>query len=204
MSISPLANDFDAPATPLHSRAEQNLHYIRETMRSAGTFTSVPGKGGIAMGIVGGIASLVAAQMEAPVGMLTVWIASAPIAALVGGAFMVAKARRLETALAGLVARRFFTGFAPPLAVAALLTWLLLAQGAAGIVPAMWLMLYGTAAISGGAFSVRLVVVMGICFVALGVVSAVAPAAWANAWLGAGFGGLHIVFGSIIARHHGG
>ena len=204
MSISPLAKDLDAPTTPLHSRAEQNLHFIRETMRSAGTFTSVPGKGGIAMGIVGGVASLVAAQMETPVGMLTVWVASAPIAVLLGGAFMIVKARRLEAALAGIVARRFFTGFAPPLAVAAVMTWLLLAQGASDIVPAMWLMLYGAAAISGGAFSVRLVVVMGICFVALGVMSAVTPTAWANAWLGAGFGGLHIVFGSIIARYHGG
>ena len=204
MSISPLAKDIDATTTPLHSRAEQNLHYIRETMRSAGTFTSVPGKGGIAMGIVGGIAALVASRMETPVGMLTVWIASAPIAALLGGAFMVAKARRMETALAGIVARRFFTGFAPPLVVAAVLTWLLLAQGASDIVPSMWLMLYGAAAISGGAFSVRLVAVMGICFVALGVVGALTPAAWANAWLSAGFGGLHIVFGSIIARNHGG
>ena len=204
MSISPLAKDLDAPTTPLHSRAEQNLHFIRETMRSAGTFTSVPGKGGIAMGIVGGVASLVAAQMETPVGMLTVWVASAPIAVLLGGASMIVKARRLEAALAGIVARRFFTGFAPSLAVAAVMTWLLLAQGASDIVPAMWLMLYGAAAISGGAFSVRLVVVMGICFVALGVMSAVTPTAWANAWLGAGFGGLHIVFGSIIARYHGG
>ena len=204
MSVSPLAKDIDAPATALHSRAEQNLHYIRETMRTAGTFTSVPGKGGIAMGIVAGIAALVASRMGTPVGMLTAWIASAPIAALVGGAFMVAKARRLETALAGIVARRFFTGFAPPLLVAAVLTWLLLTRGAADIVPAMWLMLYGAAAISGGAFSVRLVLVMGICFVALGVVCAVTPNSWANAWLGAGFGGLHIVFGSIIARNHGG
>lgn len=204
MSISPLAKDLDTPAAALHSRAERNLHYIRETMRCAGTFTSVPGKGGIAMGIVGGLAALIASRMESPIGVLTVWIASAPIAALLGGAFMVAKARRLETALAGFVSRRFFTGFAPPLVVAAVLTWLLLARDAPDVVPAMWLMLYGAAAISGGAFSVRLVVVMGVCFVALGIVSALTPDSWANAWLGAGFGGLHIVFGSIIARYHGG
>ena len=204
MSMPPLAQDLQPPATALHARAERNLDYIRETMRSAGTFTSVPGKGGVAMGVVGCIALWLGSRMNTPVGMLGVWIAAAPIAAVLGGVFMIAKARQRDAALSGIIARRFFAGLAPPILVAAVLTWLLLAQGATDVVPAMWLMLYGAGAIGGGAFSVRPVIAMGAGFVVLGVVSALTPASWANAWLGAGFGGLHIVFGSLIARRHGG
>ena len=204
MSKTPLAQDYSPSAVALHARAEQNLDYIRETIRCAGTFTSVPGKGGIAMGVMGGIAAIIASQTDTALEMLAVWVVVAPFAALSGGVFMIAKARRRGAALSGIIARRFFTGFAPPLVVAGALTWLLLAKGAADIVPAMWLMLYGAGAIGGGAFSVRLVIVMGICFVVVGIVSAITPAGWANGWLGAGFGGLDIVFGSIIARNHGG
>jgi len=37
-----------------------------------------------------------------------------------------------------------------------------------------------------------------------GALAVVAPAAWANYFLAAAFGGLHIVFGFLIARRHGG
>ena len=202
--MTPLAQNIQAPVEALHSRAEQNLEYIRQTMQRAETFTSVPGIGGVGMGVVGGIAAFAAARVDTPLEMLAVWIVAAPIAALLGGAFMFAKARRREAPLPGIVVRRFATGLAPPLFVGAVLTWWLLDHGVADIVPATWLMLYGAGAISGGAFSVRPVTSMGICFVVLGLVSAITPADWANVWLGVGFGGLHIVFGSIIAKYHGG
>ncbi len=203
MSSKPLEQNLEAPTSALHARAAENLHYIRETMRSAEAFTSVPGKGGVAMGVVGTVAALLASRTGLQDGML-VWISAAPVAAVVGGGFMMAKARLQNVALSGLIARRFFVGLAPPLLVAVVLTWLLLTRGAAEIVPSMWLMLYGAGVISGGAFSVRLVVVMGICFVALGVLAAITPLAWANLWLGLGFGGLHMAFGVIIARRYGG
>jgi hypothetical protein len=38
----------------------------------------------------------------------------------------------------------------------------------------------------------------------LGGLAVLAPAAWGNAFLAAGFGGLHIIFGFLIARRHGG
>ena len=173
-------------------------------MRSAGTFTSVPGKGGIAMGIVGAIAAMLAARVPTPLGMLSIWVFAAPFAAVLGGAFMVDKARRREAVLSGIVARRFFAGVAPPILVAGMLTWMLLAEGTTNILPAMWLMLYGAGAISGGAFSVRPVILMGICFMILGVACAVTPAGLANVWLGVGFGGLHLLFGAIIAKQYGG
>jgi hypothetical protein len=45
---------------------------------------------------------------------------------------------------------------------------------------------------------------MGLCFMFAGMVALLSPAAWANSIMAAGFGGLHIVFGTIIARRYGG
>jgi hypothetical protein len=68
----------------------------------------------------------------------------------------------------------------------------------------MWLLLYGTAFVSSGAFSIRVIPILGICFMILGLAAAFVPLGVGNLLLGAGFGGLHIIFGLIIARSHGG
>ena len=67
-----------------------------------------------------------------------------------------------------------------------------------------WLLLYGTAVACGGAYSVRPVPLLGLLFMALGAAAFGSPESWGTAYLAAGFGGLHIAFGLVIAKRHGG
>jgi hypothetical protein len=114
------------------------------------------------------------------------------------------KANRAQVPLMSAPARKFVLSFAPPLLVGALLTFVLYRAGLAGAIPGTWLLLYGTGVVTGGAFSVRVVPVMGLCFMLAGAVALFCPLAWGTAFLAAGFGGLHLVFGLIIARRYGG
>jgi len=187
----------------LQSRAEDNLRFIRRAMESSGSFTSVPGWGGILMGL-SALAAAAATEWLAPAHWLEIWLGDALLAFAIGGGAMVRKARAQGVRLSRGVGRRFLLSLTPPLAAAALLTVALTRAGLADLVPATWLLLYGAGVITGGAFSARLVPVMGACFMALGVVALFVPAAWSNPILAAGFGGLHLVFGGIIARRYGG
>jgi hypothetical protein len=198
----------------MHAHALDNIRYIRETMERAGSFTAVPGWGGIVMGLTAVGAAVAANWAPSDQSWLGVWLSEGLVAIIVGVVAMRLKAIRLRSEAAGLPlwsapARKFVFSFVPPLLVGAVLTLALWHAGAVSTIPGVWLMLYGTGVITGGAFSVPVVPVMGACFLAEGALAMFAPSAfgaraWGNFWLGAGFGGLHIIFGSIIARRYGG
>ena len=189
---------------PLEAHALDNLRFIRETMERAAAFTAVPGWGGVAMGVTALIAALVASRQSAVEAWLAIWLGEAVLAFAIAGWAMVRKARAAKLPLLSGPGRKFALSFSPPLLVCALLNVVLYRAGLVSVLPGVWLLLYGTGIVTGGAFSVRIVPVMGLCFMLAGAVALFSPASWGNGLMAAGFGGLHIVFGIIIARRHGG
>ena len=189
---------------PLSDRALDNLSYIRSAMERAGSFTAVPGWGTVAVGVTALVATWVAAQQRTDAAWLAVWLSEAVLGVVIGGAAMVLKARAAKDPLLSGPGRRFGLAFLPPLLVGGLLTIALHQAGLFPAMPGMWLLLYGTGVMTAGAYSVRVVPLMGLCFSLLGAVALFAAARWWPWFMAVGFGGLHIVFGWIIARRYGG
>jgi hypothetical protein len=185
-------------------RAMENLRYIRETLERSTAFTAVPGLGGIMMGLTALVAAALASRQAAPRAWLTVWLVEAAVAFWVGGWAIARKARAANVPVLSGAGRKFALSLLPPLAAGAALTGALFRAGDFRALPGIWLLLYGTAIVTGGAFSVRVVPVMGLCFMGLGCGALFAPANSGNLFLAAGFGGLHLIFGTIIRRRHGG
>jgi len=188
----------------MQAHAMDNLRYIRDTMARASEFTAVPGWGGIAMGITAIVAAFVANRESSGYVWLTVWFAEGLLALAIGAVAMKRKAHAAGETLFSAPARKFALSFAPPLVVGALLTPVLYRAGLIAVIPGMWLLLYGAGVVTGGAFSVRIVPVLGLCFMALGAAAVFCPPSYGTAFLAGGFGGLHIIFGFIIARRYGG
>ena len=188
----------------LHAHAMDNLRFIRETMERAGSFTAVPGVGGILMGISALAASFLAARQSELDAWLAVWVGEAILAVLIGVAATAQKARAVKAPLLSGPGRKFALGLAPSIFVAALLTAVLYRAGLYAVIPGIWLLLYGTGILSGGVFSVPVVPVMGVCFMMLGAIAVFCPLQWSHWFLAAGFGGLHFVFGAVIAARYGG
>jgi hypothetical protein len=199
----------DSMATPrpepvqLHQHAMDNLRYIRRTLERAGEFTAVPGIGGMLMGSTALVAAWIAGPRTGAPRWLLVWLVEAVAALLIGIAAAAHKSKRVRIPLLSGPGRKFVAGFAPAMAAGAVLT-LVLFRLAPAVLPGMWLLLYGAGVVSGGAASVRVVPAMGAFFMLAGALALFLPAASGDLLLAAGFGGLHIVFGTIIAVKYGG
>jgi len=194
------------PSEPVEMRAHamDSLRYIRGAMERAGLFTAVPGWGGVLMGLTALAAAWMAGPAPGGARWLTVWAVEALVAVGIGLAAAWEKSRRLGMPLVSGAGRKFATGFAPAIVSGVLLTAALAGSGASAVLPGAWLLLYGAAVVSGGSHSVRVVPLMGACFMILGAVALFLPAGHGNLFLAAGFGGLHILFGAAIAVRYGG
>lgn len=192
------------PPIPIDTRAADHLRYIRETMERAAEFTAVPGWGGVTIGLTALAAALLASRQSTPRGWVAVWLAEAFVAVAIAAPAAATKARRANSSLFSGPGRKFVLSFAPPIIVGGLLTFAVYNLGAIAALPGVWLLLYGTAIVTGGAFSVRAVPIMGLCLMALGAAALFAPAVWGNLFMGAGFGLVHIAFGIWIALRYGG
>jgi hypothetical protein len=199
------AEPLDQPLT-LHEHALDNLRFIRETMERAASFTSIPGWGGFFIGLTATAAAVVSQRYlpASPHLWIRVWLIEAVVAGIIGVVAMHRKGSRANLSFTAAPARRFFVSYSAPLITGAILTVVLTRGQFMSAIPAMWLLLYGTSFVSSGTFSIRVTPIMGVCFMLLGLAASFVSMPVANILLGLGFGGLHIVFGFIIARSYGG
>lgn len=194
----------DEPRGSLGDRAVSDLGFIRSTIERSGRFTAVSGWGAVFMGAVGLAAAVVSSRSESREAWLSTWLVAAGVA-LVGGAWaMWRKAAAQDLPLFSGVGRKFLLGLSPGLGAGAAMTFVLARAELYDALPATWLLLFGAAVVSGGAFSVRPVPLTGAGFMALGIIAILAPPSWGTPLLGLGFGVLHAIGGFWIARRHGG
>jgi hypothetical protein len=189
----------------LSDRAADNLKFIRETMEGSSRFTAVPGYGGMLMGVTAIVAAYIA-NNYAPLRQdwLITWLVEAIIAFAIGLVTLWYKASKGDASLLSTPAKKFASGFVPPLVVGVAITVGLWRLGHFEAMIPAWILCYGAAVVCGGAFSVRVVPVMGWCFMGLGAIAYALPTGWGNIYMAASFGLLHIIFGAVIAKKHGG
>lgn len=192
----------DVPA--LHDRALDNLRYIRETMERAGPFTAISGWGMVAIGAIACVAATLGARIASPWQWLAWWIGVAAVAVTVSTGATAAKARRTGTSLITGQSRKLALALVPPLLVGALLTVALAARGLHAMLPAVWMLLYGSAVIAAGAYSIRVIPLMGVAFLVAGALTLIVPGVPRDWLMAVSFGALHIVFGARIALRYGG
>ena len=188
----------------LDEQAAESIAFIRHTMARSASFTAVPGKGGVAMGVVGSLTALAASAQADPPTWLAVWLVGAALAIPIGVWTMLAKARMHAVAVLSPAGRRFAQGFLPAIVAAAIMTGLFVRGQQVDLLPSTWLLLYGAGVMAGGSASVPILAWTGAAFMGCGIGAGLSPTGWGDVWLGLGFGGAHIVFGLIIARKHGG
>ena len=188
----------------LGDRAMEDLRFIRRTMEHGAAFTAVPGWGGVGMGATALAAAAIASGQPTVERWLVVWILEALLAVGIGGVALHRKARRADLPVLSGAGRKFLLSFLPPAFAGALLTVALWQAEAYALLPGTWLLLYGAAVVTAGTYSVKIVPVLGVCFMILGIVALFATPAAGDLAMAAGFGGLQILFGVIIARRHGG
>lgn len=202
-SLHPLSAR-DSEPVALHDRAMDNLRYIRETMERAGSFTALSGWGEVAIGVTAIGAALLASTASSPATWLAIWGVEALLALAIGLYSVARKGRAAGMPLLSGPGRKVALSLSPPLVAGAVLTIVLFGEGILQPLPGMWLLLFGAGIVAAGAYSVRIVPVMGLSFMALGTAGLLLPLSWGNGLMALGFGGLHILFGILIARRYGG
>ncbi len=184
--------------------AIDNLKFIRETMERSTHFTAVPGYGGMLMGVTAIVAAYIASQQIYFRDWLIVWLTEACLAFAIGLLAMWQKSKFTGASLVSVPAKKFAFGFAPSLICGIAITLGLWRFDHYEVMAPIWMLLYGAAVVTGGAFSVKIVPVMGWIFIAVGCAAFALPAMYGNYLMGSSFGLLHIIFGAIIAKRYGG
>jgi hypothetical protein len=156
------------------------------------------------MGVIALAAGAAAWVVTTPGGWLAVWLGAAGLSFAVAAWAMARKSHAEGVSLLSGPGRRFAWNMIPPLLAGGILTLGLVRAGLFDLLPPTWLLLYGAGIVTGGSYSVRPIPLMGIGFMLTGVLALVSPPTWGDAYMAGAFGGLHIVFGAVIWRKHGG
>lgn len=196
------ARDQKARVVNLHDHAAENLKFIRDTMASATTFTGVTGKGLVFCGFTALVTSAVAWGKE-PWTWLGIWSAALLVAGPVAFLFMARKAAAHGQSLVEGTGRKLLIAFLPALALGGVVTLTAVQGGDFKSLPGLWLALYGLGVTSAGAWSVKAVPLFGCVLLLLGCVTLLTPVN-GDLMMAAGFGVLHVGFGTYIWRIHGG
>lgn len=218
MTLSSTQRQNPEPPVELHLRALENLDFIRETISRSGVFTAVPGQGMMGMGLVATVGAYVAALRLSQDWWIYTWIGVAVLAWSIGMGTMAVKARRVAQPIWTGLGRRVLIGFSPAIVAGIVLTEVFYEFHLDALLPGMWLLLYGVGICGAGAFSVRIVPLLGMAFMAASLLAfyvmgfeihsvppaIVGPLCATDLVLLAGFGGLHLGFGFSIARYYGG
>jgi hypothetical protein len=149
-------------------------------------------------------AAALAAVTHSTTRWIFIWLCEAGLSVAISVYTMALKARSAKLPLWSEPSRKILFSFAPPMAAGALLTLVMYEHQLVALLPGVWMLLYGVGVVAAGTFSVRIVPVMGLAFMLVGAIALVGPATWGTAFMAAGFGGLHLFFGTLIARRHGG
>ena len=173
-------------------------------MEQASAFTAFSGWSLVIIGVTAMVAAVIAPVDPGTRSWLLIWIGEAVLALAIAVTATLRKTIAAGEPLWSGPALKFSFSVVPALAVGALVTIALAGSVLAELLPGVWLLLYGAGLVSGGVFSLRIVPVTGAAFMALGALALFAPSGWGNMLLAAGFGGLHVVFGTIVARKYGG
>jgi hypothetical protein len=183
----------------IDSHALATLRYIRQSMDAA-TSVAVPGSSGIAMGSVGLAASALSVIPRIQEHWISIWPFAAVVAAGLGGALLVRPSSLYGLTPLGAHFRKFALCLFPSLFAGAVLTGVLWYSGMQRALPGIWLLLYGCGLMTVSIVTASIIATMGALFIAFGLLAFLVPVPYQIFLLGAGFGGLHILFGILVRR----
>ena len=188
----------------IKEQATDNLRFIRGAMERAERVSALSGIGGMLMGLTALCAMAIAARLGELPNQLMVWIAAAFAAVLIGASASWLKARKSALTLIGDPGRRFLLCLLPVVAVGIVVTFSLWSTPQIVLVPGLWMMLYGCGVLAAGTYAAPPIMQMGGGFIVAGLFTYALPSEWGNLLLGLAFGGLHMIFGYLVYRNHGG
>ena len=183
----------------LDSHAATTLRYIRSSMEGA-MLLAVPGSAGIVLGSIALAAAGLCLAPELRKYWLGIWLSAALLGAVLGSVLIVRESSLRELRLLDTPLRKFALSLSPSLGAGLVMTAVHWFGGNLHAIPGTWLLLYGCALLTASTVTTRIIAVLGGLFFLIGLVTLLLPDEWHIVMLGAGFGGLHILFGFLIGR----